>query len=302
MRSTTPAQDSEGDQSPLLTSPVLSVRSFKSSDSGHAPPPSEALHLSDSVTETMGAKGQPMPAPVTPPAPSVPPGLTSPPITAPPPLIGPLVSLDALFFLQFLAIHFDSYGMRQALIWLLSPFGRTTIRCGTIIVHRLRRGLECYGKITNLVIRSGSEAMFQLLILGWQTPAGWRAPAGNVYSFLIAPLARCPPEFSNRAWMYFSYPGSLQQHALDVVHSVRGFLTGDPLETLKPNDWITGWLLCTHLITPATQTFGGRIGAGLTIATEDLNVPLGEGMIPPPPTFYPYGIVSITFTVQHATA
>ncbi|VDC00594.1 unnamed protein product [Peniophora sp. CBMAI 1063] len=289
MRSPGPTQDLTSEVSSLRSSPALSVRSLSSSSSGAAPPPSEQGGLSASVASVMGIP----PAPFIPQAPASPPGLSR---RSPSPTsarYGPLISLDFVVFLQWLMTNLDQRGMRQALFWLLSPIGVCLVHPGSIIIHRLRPGFECYGRVTTFLMKSCTEAVFQMRVLGWQTTRGWCAPGGDLFSYLIVPLARCPREYSQTGWNYFHYAFSLQQHVVDIVHNVRAMLDGQLNPTVGHVDWATAWFMLTHLTMPAVRAFEPSISNGLTFMADDLSTPLRQGMAMPPPGFNPNGLVSI---------
>lgn len=184
--------------------------------------------------------------------------------------------------------------MRQALIWLLDPIGYALVQYGSVVVHRLRHGVDCWARVSSFVMRSATEAMFQTTILGWQTGVGgWRAPGGDIFSYIIVPLVRCAPEFSQSSWRYFEYPQSLQRHAVGIVHNVRAMLSGDPSFAIAPWDWATGWIVLNHLMTPVMKAFEPDLGTGLTITADDIYRPLRDGMSMPPASFYPHGSVSV---------
>ncbi|VDC05039.1 unnamed protein product [Peniophora sp. CBMAI 1063] len=196
-------------------------------------------------------------------------------------LAGPLVSLNLALFVQFLGAHLDERGKRQALFWLLGSIGRSFISYGSIIVHRLRQGIECYAKVTRYITRSDEEALFQMYILGWQTDAGWREPAGNVMSYLIVPVTRCIAGQLQPQWG-FNYRVLLQRHVVDIVQVVRDVLSSTaPEEAVILDDPLMHRFALAHSSVPATTAFEPRIGTGVTFAMEERNVVLCEGMAIP---------------------
>lgn len=292
MQSPIPSYDEELS---LCSSPALSFQSSNSSWAATAPPPSEHLHISSSVAVTMGVQNAPLVA-STPPAP---PGLIPPPPAHTPlPFMGPMVSLDLAMFLQFLNTWLDNRGMRQALIWLLDPIGCAIVHYNSIIVHRMRQGVECYGRVVKFLARSETEALFQMRILGWETGMGWCAPGGDLFSYIIVPVARCVTDFWRKRWTFFKYSTSLQPHILDIVERVRA-VVDDSTAVLTPSDWLTGCILRAHLDTPAIMAFKPVIGTGLTFMVDDLDMPMRHGMVMPPASFNPHGMVSVNLLYKN---
>ena len=101
---------------------------------------------------------------------------------------------------------------------------------------------------------------------------GWREASGNLYSFLLAPLARCAPEFFTWGWSYFTYRTSLQSYIVTTIRNARAFLDGSQDVVLSLQDWLTGWILHTYLMTPSTQALDTHIATGLTVTADDLNL------------------------------
>lgn len=239
------------------STPDISGLSAQSTWSSAAPSPPPATECSSQVP-TAGNS-----------APSSPPGLARQGVLRPRPAFGPLVSLHIYWFMEFLAAHLDYRGMRQSILWLLHPVGRAIIQLGTVIMHRQCLGVECFARVTNLVVRSSEEALFQVNILGWQTSIGWREPAGCLHSFMIVPLNRCAPEFLTWAWAPFTYPFSLQQQAQHTFQLVRAYLAGDRSVRIPMHDWFVGWIIHTYVMTPASQLLDTHLATGLTVATGD---------------------------------
>ncbi|VDC00914.1 unnamed protein product [Peniophora sp. CBMAI 1063] len=204
------------------------------------------------------------------------------------PLDGPLVSLHFLFFLEFLNTILDSRDTRQTLTWLLD-IGRSIVQIGSVVVHRLRQETECYAAVTNFVARNDQEAVFQTRVLGWQTGAGWREPAGSLISFLIVPISRCALEFQRPGWGQFTYSvKSLQNHFVNIVRQVRSSSTSADTNVAgipTPNDWLLGWVAQAHLALPMIAAFDHSIATCPTFSLDDIHTPLSSTMVIPPRIF-----------------
>ncbi|KZV76346.1 hypothetical protein PENSPDRAFT_661167 [Peniophora sp. CONT] len=183
---------------------------------------------------------------------------------------------------RFLDGHRDAYGKRQSALWLFTNWGRTIISFNTVIYHRLQTGVDCYAEIINFVARSKTEVLFQTKLLGWQTPGEWRAQTTDIFSYVIAPLVRCHSQFSGPGWSYFIYEDSLQRLAKKALHSVKLHLGRYPLTRLDPSDHITGSVVNSFMRSPALHAFETHLGTGMTVAVDDVHLPLKADMIQPP--------------------
>lgn len=185
----------------------------------------------------------------------------------------------------FLDAHLDINGVRQSALWLFTNWGRTIVSFGTIIYHRLHTGTECYAEVVQFCARSSSEVLFQTRLLGWQTSEGWKTPTFDVLAYVIVPLARCHPKFSGRGWSYFIYDGPLQRLAHDALHYVKMHLSDHPLTRLVPGDHITGWMINGFMHSPVLRAFETHLSNGMTVAHDDVDLPLKADIIQPPPNF-----------------
>ncbi|KZV66489.1 hypothetical protein PENSPDRAFT_667708 [Peniophora sp. CONT] len=183
---------------------------------------------------------------------------------------------------KFLDGHRDAYGARQSALWLFTNWGRTVVSFNTIIYHRLQMGVDCYAEIINFVARSKTEVLFQTKLLGWQTPGGWHAQTTVIFSYVIVPLVRCHSQFAGPGWSYFIYEDSLQRLAKKALHSVKLHLGRYPLTRLDPGDHITGSLVNSFMRSPALHAFETHLGTGMTVAVDDVHLPLKADMIQPP--------------------
>ncbi|VDB86751.1 unnamed protein product [Peniophora sp. CBMAI 1063] len=138
-----------------------------------------------------------------------------------------------------------------------------------------------------------TEVVFQTHVLGWQTTRGWSVPGGDLFFYLIIPLARCPPEYSQIGWNNFHYVFSLRQHMVDIVHNVRAMLNGQLNPTIGHVNWATAWFMLGYLTMPAIRAFEPSISNGLMFMVDDLSTPLCQGIAMPPPGFNSNGLVSI---------
>ena len=186
---------------------------------------------------------------------------------------------------NFLDAHPDVHGVRQSALWLYTNLGWTVVRYGTIIYHRLQAGIECYAEVVQFVARSKSEALFQVKLLGWQTPSGWYDQKLTIFSYVIVPLVRCHPEFSGPGWSYFSYDSSLQQLVLSAMHYVKLHLGPSPLTRVAPNDHITGGIINGFMRSPVMHSFGNHLATGVTVAMNDLHLPLSADIAELPSHF-----------------
>ena len=189
------------------------------------------------------------------------------------PVYGPPVSLEPFAFMHFLTFYLDYRGLRQSILWVLNSGGLSQVQYGSVVVQRIRRGVECYAKVMNLVMRSETDALFQIRVMGWHTEWGWREPTGELFSFIIAPLSRCSAELFDHAWGYFTCPNPLHQYATQTILLVRAYLSGQPNIKLPGNNWMFGWVLYLHLVNPACRALGDHLSTSLTVTTDDFNAP-----------------------------
>ncbi|VDB94401.1 unnamed protein product [Peniophora sp. CBMAI 1063] len=196
---------------------------------------------------------------------------------------------------NFLDLHRDAYGARQSALWLFTEWGRAVLCLGTIICHRLRVGVDCYARIVQFIARSHNEALFQTKLIGWQTPKGWHDQSPDVFHYIVAPLERCNPEFSGPGWSYFTYDDSIKRLAEDAIARVK-FHLGNPTPLQLPGgDHIIGWMIQGFKMSPVLHAFDTRLSTGLTVAVDDLHLPIRVDMVPAPVALNP---VALTVSLQ----
>ncbi|KZV74677.1 hypothetical protein PENSPDRAFT_647877 [Peniophora sp. CONT] len=186
---------------------------------------------------------------------------------------------------KFLDQNCDVYGVRQSALWLFSEWGRTIVRLGTAIYHRLQAGVDCYARIVQFVARSHTEILFQTKLLGWQTPAGWRAQSLDIFSFVVVPVVRCHPEFLESGWSYFFYEESIRRLAEDALRRVKLHLGHHPETRLRAGDHIIGAMIRGFMRSPVLHAFEVHLSTNLTIAADDLHLPAGVDVVHPPQQF-----------------
>ncbi|VDC04305.1 unnamed protein product [Peniophora sp. CBMAI 1063] len=282
-----------------------SVHSYNSLSSAPSPVPARVVHLSPSVSSTMGVATVPVttepPVPteqVSPSAPALRHPLPPKPariptpspaiLSVPPGLNFPRsIPYNATAMERFLSIYHDNYGHRQSVTWMLTDIGKVPIDHGITVAHRICPGLECYAVVGSFVARGNTEALFRMKLIGWQTPDGWHEFAGGLTLpvYLLAPLSHCAKSFSDEEWEYFACPYALVQHTQETAQRVRTFVGGNRSIPLPHHDFVTASFLSAFKCFPLLKLFSPGVAAGLTVAIQDLHTPINDGMVVPPVRF-----------------
>lgn len=197
-----------------------------------------------------------------------------------------VLAVDHTLATSFLEKHRDKFGRIQSGVWLLDQLGRTRIQTGEMLCHMLALGTECYALVGDFIIRSKTQALFGIKLLGWRTPGGWFGLEKDIYAFLLCPLHRCAPVYFTRPYAYDIYPFDLQMQVLNAAKYLPMWLRGDAVN-LPAGDRVTGYILDSHIKTPVLSDFETEIGGMLTVVAKDLDMRLNSAVIPPPPSFHP---------------
>lgn len=197
-----------------------------------------------------------------------------------------ILAVDDTLITNFIEKHRDSRGLLQSCIWQLNDVGDSRLEDGVVVTHCLKRGLECFAKVERFITRSSQEALFQLKLVGWQTPDGFRGFDKDIYSYLLSPVDRCANVYLSREYSYYVYPFNLQVQVLNAARFLKIWLKGEPV-TLPPGDHVIGWILDGFIKSPILQKFETQLGSGITVVAKDLDVRLSDGMVSPPASFNP---------------